>query len=447
MRQFNMTWNDKSGRWFKKFHGKPIAVSVKKLAAQFPDLVSAETKIGSYRAANEWWRIKEAQLTLEANSNDLQSLLQQQASLHWESTVAGNTISISQKAVDPVAVAELADRIKAVRATLPVTTKTNSPSLTIQAKSFVDSRDVGAGRRDIIRGHVEHFKAFKADDTCQIDGLTVSGFKAFLLAKVEAKQLSRVSAYHIMSTVKLFIRWLYHTAEILDRLPKNIDEKDTNIKMPTARAKKPFDNEMVSSLLAEVEGQQRLYYLLMLNTGMTQQDIADLTHSEVDWKQGRIIRQRSKTGDDLEADEVSMGEVPTVNYKLWPETFTLLKQYRSDDPNLVLLSAQKTPLVVREFKKTGKSCMRRIDSIGLQYRRLKKRLNPIRKKAGLPELRELKILRKTGSSKLDDHETYGRYVIHFLGQSPRTVAAKHYITPSQERFDDAVAWLGKQFGF
>jgi hypothetical protein len=58
----------------------------------------------------------------------------------------------------------------------------------------------------------------------------------------------------------------------------------------------------------------------------------------------------------------------------------------------------------------------------------------------------MKLLRKTAASLLDSHPEFGRYSQLFLGHSPRTIADRHYIKPSQERFDAAVLWLGKQLG-
>jgi hypothetical protein len=65
----------------------------------------------------------------------------------------------------------------------------------------------------------------------------------------------------------------------------------------------------------------KLYILLMLNCGMTQQDISDLLVTEVDWAAGAITRKRSKSADHK--------GVPTVKYALCPETLRLLRQERA----------------------------------------------------------------------------------------------------------------------
>jgi hypothetical protein len=47
---------------------------------------------------------------------------------------------------------------------------------------------------------------------------------------------------------------------------------------------------------------------------------------------------------------------------------------------------------------------------------------------------------------LAGHPTYGQFAFLFLGHSPKTTAEKHYIKVPQDLFDDAVRWLGKQYG-
>ena len=58
----------------------------------------------------------------------------------------------------------------------------------------------------------------------------------------------------------------------------------------------------------------------------------------------------------------------------------------------------------------------------------------------------MKLLRKTSSSLLETHEVYGRYATLFLGQSPRSIADRHYVWPSQDLFDKAMGWLGERYG-
>ena len=107
-----------------------------------------------------------------------------------------------------------------------------------------------------------------------------------------------------------FHRWLWRQKAI-PTLPRTLDRKCRDLCISKLVASiVVFTKEEVTSLLADASDRTKLYILLMLNCGMTQKDIADLQVSEVDWREGRIIRKRSKTGD--------RENVPTVNYKLWP---------------------------------------------------------------------------------------------------------------------------------
>ena len=50
------------------------------------------------------------------------------------------------------------------------------------------------------------------------------------------------------------------------------------------------------------------------------------------------------------------------------------------------------------------------------------------------------------SSMIASHDFHAKYVQHFPGHAPATVADKHYVVPSQEQFDKAIHWLGRQLG-
>jgi len=152
----------------------------------------------------------------------------------------------------------------------------------------------------------------------------------------------------------------------------------------------------------------------------------------VDWKAGRIIRKRHKEQDTENA--------PVVNWLLWPETLRLLKEHRSKDKRLVLVNEDGKPLRVATLED-------RNDGKGDKFRKSDNIRSAVSR-----TMRKLKIkkspsdLRKTGPSKLEEHDVYGRYSQHFLGQAPDSVAGKHYVVPSQEQLDRAIVWLQKQFG-
>jgi hypothetical protein len=55
----------------------------------------------------------------------------------------------------------------------------------------------------------------------------------------------------------------------------------------------------------------------------------------VDLRQGRLVHKRVKTH--------GQSNMPTVEYKLWPETLDLLRRFRSGHPDLFLVSKAGTP--------------------------------------------------------------------------------------------------------
>jgi hypothetical protein len=155
-------------------------------------------------------------------------------------------------------------------------------------------------------------------------------------------------------------------------------------------------------------------------------DIAELRNDEVGWKIGTITRARSKTRER---------HGPVVTYKLWPETFALLKKYRSTG-ELALTNEEGKPLVRYWLDDEGK--LKRYDCVHAAWSRI-----PI--KLGLAKMRlALKHLRKTSSTALGRHPQYKFYANHFLADSPRSIADRSYVIPSQEEFFSALDWLRVQ---
>ena len=173
----------------------------------------------------------------------------------------------------------------------------------------------------------------------------------------------------------------------------------------------------------------KLFVLLALNTGMTQIDINHLYRHQVDYKNGYIVRKRGKTKWHP--------NVPTVRYRLWPETLKLLQRYDSgrmgkDDP--VLLNYNGNEFVQYTFKANGKT--NRLDIIGGLFNALISQ--------HFPELKGKKTfrsLRKTGATILGNDPRYFFVSWMYLGHSAKSIAERHYIKPSQELIDEAIDWL------
>jgi len=308
----------------------------------------------------------------------------------------------------------------------------NTPLPTIRESiaGFLKRKEIQAeagerslGRFDALRCHLECFQQWITPNAA-IDALTSKAlldYHSFLIGEIR-KGCSRAYARDRMQSLKQLTRWCWEL-ELID-LPRNIESNELAIKLRPGEIQTFTDDEIKKLLQSSVE-RTRLYILLMLNSGMQQEDLSSLHPAGVDWEQARLIRKRSKTKD--------YQNVPTVNYLLWPETFRLLGKYRSQDSERLLLNQRGTSLRT-EVIINGK--VKRIDNVRSAYRRAAEKL-------GIEK--PLKLLRKTSATKLASHPQYGRFASHFLGHSPATIAERHYIRPSQDEFDKALLWLAAQF--
>ncbi|OJW08033.1 MAG: hypothetical protein BGO49_20810 [Planctomycetales bacterium 71-10] len=120
-----------------------------------------------------------------------------------------------------------------------------------------------------------------------------------------------------------------------------------------------------------------------------------------------------------------------VTYKLWPETLELLRRHCTEGVgnDLVLLSEDGNPLV---SYRASDGDLDRYDLIAQAYRNLRKRVG-----VKLP----LKVFRKTSANTIEKHKEYGRFYHFFLAHSPKTLGEKHYVTPSEEIFFETLEWL------
>ena len=223
-------------------------------------------------------------------------------------------------------------------------------------------------------------------------------------------------------TAKQFITRL---AEMkLIAMPGNIRSRRFRFNHSVAAKIETFTVEEVRRLLEVSEGfseRTHLYLLLMLNCGMYQNDIAELRQDEVNWKTGTLTRARSKTRER---------NGPVVTYKLWPETFALLKKHRAEG-ELALTTDEGNPLV-KYWLEDGK--MRRYDAIQSAWSRLAEKMG------GKIRL-GMKHLRKTSATLLGQHPHFKFYANHFLADSPKSMADRHYVSANDAEFFEALDWL------
>lgn len=299
-----------------------------------------------------------------------------------------------------------------------------------QKENQAKAGEVSNGRYYALKLHLTHFQDWLGKDTDvkEIDAEVLINYHMNLLEKTTSKSWGKTTANHYLTTVKAFVRWLWQTNAI-STLPRVLDGKSQALKITKPRPGiVTFTKEEIKALLAKASDRTKLYVLLMLNCGMTQKDISDLLVSEVDWKEGRVIRKRSKTGD--------CENVPTVNYKLWPETFRLLNQERdAKSKERVVSNTNGSPVWSEEITKEGK--YQKNDNVKSAFDRLRKVV-----KIEKP----LKSLKKTSASLLRNSGQFSGVEGLFLGHAPQSMSDKHYTQVPQELFDRAVHWLAEEYG-
>ncbi len=234
---------------------------------------------------------------------------------------------------------------------------------------------------------------------------------------VKASNLAATTKRDRIRNVTQLWRWS-HSRNYIEDLPRLCGPKAYKVEVPSTEID-VYSDRQVAQILNASQGKARLYVLLALNCGFTQKDISDLTHSEVDLEAGTITRRRSKTRHHENA--------PTVTYRLWPETLESLNRFVVQGGERVLLNSVGNPLV---------SEGRKADAIA-------KAMQTLRANMAREDPITFKRFRSTASTKLG--ERYPEFTELYLGHSPRTVGDRHYVRPSQERFDEAIAWLGEQF--
>ena len=232
----------------------------------------------------------------------------------------------------------------------------------------------------------------------------------------------------ICTLMRAFVKSLYKK-RLIKEMPRNLD--DLKIKVSEKTIHTMTDQE-ITRIIREIpeHNQLKLHILLMLNCGYRGIDIATLQVNEI--IKGRIIRKRHKLKNVKNA--------PLVNYKLWDETIALLDRWRQEN-GTALLTLKGKPWVSSILVSTEDSRLpkvKRTDNIKSIYENIVMNKLSINKPYSL--------IRKTAASKLDMNDEFSRYAEHFLGECPSTTTGKRYQTPSQERFDAAITWLGEQYG-
>ncbi len=266
--------------------------------------------------------------------------------------------------------------------------------------------------------NLNHYRRFAgALSVDRLDAKALTAYEQHLLGMIEAGR-SPFYVRTILADFKAFVKWL-DQEEIIERLPRNFARLKIEAQVPEPPT---IPTAEVRALLKKAEGKTKLYILLMLNCGYTQKDLADLRPEEVNWKTGVISRKRSKTR--------KQASVPLVRYRLWSETFDLLKFYGNRTGDRVLLNEAGQPLRTMAFQDEG---------TGL------KSGDAVRKAIQKITDRQPKLFRKTSSTLLYNHKDFRGLADLFLGHSPKTVGERNYYKPGDDILGDAIAYLAEQY--
>jgi hypothetical protein len=450
----------------KEYRGQKYAVSCRQLREQGYS-VHADTKHGSYLAANLWWSRKQQEI--DRLSKPAPRPLTEQEKLifaakcmdpaEWEQaaremdaaratpeeiarTFASTLAKLAEKAepetpcmkkhLPPERVQQIEHNIAAIRGEVANPDKSLSTYLerfyAVQ-RARVDAGRLTAGAYKVLRIRLAVFNDFMGP-AASITDLTAAKWEAFqlyLLGRLRrppSREGWSVGYAQGMETqARVFIKYAWTQCPDCE-LPRNIHNNfsyGSQVKRITTWTPVEFMH-----VLANISEPMNLYLLLMANCSFTQKDVADLKDEEVNWLAGTITRSRSKHQNKTDA--------PVITYRLWPTTWELLQKHRSGAEQ-VLLTERGTPLYVSRLNADGKPI--KSDAISSRWENVRERLD---------FRRPMKQLRKLGPSLLETHETYGRFAEYMLANSPKGIARRNYIVPPQELFDEAVTWLGRQLG-
>ena len=467
--KFDLSWDDVGRRWRVMQDGKRFVVSCRQLGKQgYLDANAAHTKTATYQAANRWWsdKLKEIGQAPPPPHPQAERLAELERRADWarrhdEPTGAiddeiRTTTSIEERDddpapldhpgrdylaslaqfgivvaedADPTAVAMVlgkrrvwADRAKRDQAEVPPAdrqVKANGESYISLIESRYRSGLLSPSEFDLVRRAVRSFTGWVGEKV-DVGTITPPRWQAWYQQVLG----SECSVSWKQKQWRHSREFVIHLAEMgLVSLPPNLSSRKYRFGDGEVAAIPTFSVDECKTVLAGATGRLRLVILLCLNCGFTQKDVADLHQDEVDWTNGRIVRSRSKTRKQTGRNAL------IVCYPLWPRTFELLKEYRGSSE--IAFPNEKGVAWVRRDENS------RSDGVMSCWRHLQTKTGI----SGPP-----KLLRKTGASLLKNSGTYSDLDWLYLGDKPRSIPDKHYSARSQERFDEAIRWLGSQFG-
>ena len=311
-----------------------------------------------------------------------------------------------------------------------------------------NGEDVTLGRVQNIKNRLQHFVDYFGDRLMSsITGADLQKWSIKNGKRVGTGEIQPSTLRQDFRTVRQLYTWAYKQ-HILNSVPRNLDDFGKQSKSAIRKAKKKpvltFTKQEIQKLYKGCDTLQmdskwwgrtdteidmlKLAIVLAVNTGMTQQDLSDLTMDELhlDKRPPRCIRQRSKTGQDS-------------NHWLFRESIRLLKEHTEGKKGTdkVLLRRDGRPLVVKSMR-DGLHTGSRSDALGASFKRLVERV------LGEDDPRRFRELRRTGANFCKQREagTETLYLSHADGRM-----SSLYTKPAQKRFDVILTYLEADMGF
>jgi integrase len=452
-RTFEMSWEGHPNyRWVKYYKGNRYRVSCKTLGLP-------ESKQDSYQGANRWWRVKKAEIDTPVLEEEHERALRDiDRKIRHAGTHLPEVLPELRKAraeilaSDPWSIgfhneAEIAKNLATAKL-FGIEVADSVPPEVIQ--QFFGDRQIWAERFSR-SGEIERSKTlgvcleeFLAELRLKQMPATYSEIDRYLRRLTDSSgvwtqhtDVTRISEQTVvdhyrwlkslgydagahnkrLGFFRRFVSWLWMLKK-LENKPRNLEDDSHRESVSSKPIKKYYD---VAGVLKSLPTEQHLWALLGLNCGMTATDLGSLEWGQIDRKLWTLTRRRVKTG--------KRKSVPTVTYKLWPETIALLtSRSAGDGDSLVFVTANGGQMYASRFSDEGKAKIK--DNFGLRWKRLKPKPSvPLSKFRGIA----CTILKKSAI-----HRQYADY---FLGHAPRSMEEKHYGEEADAPFFEALAFI------
>lgn len=423
-----MSWEGEPHcRWVKMFKGSRYKVTCNELG-------TPRTKEASYQAANEWWQKTLA--TIAPTAKLPRAIVNQEGIRDWYLQNGDNELAIKQQSL----VDDLASRVSAGEQL----NKIDDPLQILSAEARAVWQDRLSQTKKIptdknITRNLEKFLQSKKDFGISptsykeldesLHNLLSAGFMPASVDLITAETVDGCYEYLAshewaastknkrMGFFRAFVEWLY-ASELLENRPRNLDTKRFKVHLQAIRK---FEN--VKNILEELPENFRLWGLMGLNCGMTAADLGGLSWDMIDLTKWTLTRKRVKTKDQK--------NVPTVCYKLWPETIAELKKI-PHRTGIVFQTREGKPLYSTSYNAAGKALKKDLFSTYWQ------RSDP---KPSIP----LGKFRSIGSTQLKKPGSSYRWAVEiFLGHAPSTMESKRYSAEDDEPFFEATDFIRQQ---